>query len=147
LEVPYDRKVRPAGTITVYHGPGTGDSPAVWVFKLIDEDGRREPQRRVTVYDFLRDTGGPLVYVPSDQFFAHLPVKKEGDAQGWILTWARSRSEMYQFECLIRPTRLHRANQSNLEGEIVNDIPLIVSPDRGLPRVPDLVPVVKLRKR
>jgi hypothetical protein len=117
------------------------------VLKLLDEDGRREPQRRVTVYNFLRDSSAPMTYLPGDQFFAHVAVKKEGDDRAWLLTWARSRSELYQFECLAKPARLHRNDQPNTAGDLAEDIKLTVTPDKGLPPVPDLIPVVKLRKR
>jgi hypothetical protein len=147
LEIPYDRKLRPTGSLTVSHGPASGEAAPVWVFKLIDEDGRREPQRRVTVYNFLRDSSTPLTYLAGDKFYAHVPVKKDADGRAWMLTWARDRSEMYQFECLAKPPRLHRKDQSNTEGDLAEDIKLTSFPERGIPKVPDLIPVVKLKKR
>jgi hypothetical protein len=147
LEIPFDHKLRPTGPLSVFHGPAAAEAAPTWVLKLSNEDGRREPQRRVTVYDFLRDSGAPLTYVPGDQFFAHLPVKKEGDDRAWLLTWARSRSALYQFECLERPARLHRRDQPNTAGDLVEDTKLTVDGERGFPRVPDLVPVVTLKKR
>jgi hypothetical protein len=74
-------------------------------------------------------------------------VRKEGDDRAWMLTWARDRSELYQFECLTRPARLHRQDLPNTSGDLTDDIRVTVDPERGLPKVPDLIPVVKLKKR
>jgi hypothetical protein len=147
LEIPFDRKIRPTGPITIFHGPATGEAAAAWTLKLHGDEGRREPQRRVTVYTFWRDSGTSLVYRPGDQFYAHVPVRKEGDDRAWMLTWARDRSELYQFECLTRPSRIHRQDQPNTSGDLTDDIRVTVDPERGLPKVPDLIPVVKLKKR
>lgn len=142
LTVPFDRKLRPAGALTVFHGAG-GSAPAALVFKVAEEEGRRNPQERVTVYTFLRESGSGLVYRPGDTLYANLPVRRDGDAD-WMLTWARSRSSLYQFERLVRPPRLHRRAEENTRGELLENVTVTVTPEGGLPKVPDLMPVVIL---
>ena len=147
LEVPQDRRLRPVGPVTVFHGSGAGPAAAALVFQPLNDAGRRDPQRDVVIYNFRRESGGPLVYRPGDTFYASLPAKKDRDPAGWMVTWARSRSELYQFESLTRPPRLHRPDQPNTEGELLQEVTLAPAPESGFPRVPDLMPVVKLRKR
>jgi hypothetical protein len=147
LEIPYDRKLRPQGPMTMFHGRGGSDARPELVFKLKDEEGRRDTQRRVTVYTFVREAGATLVYQPGDRFFATLPVKREGSTSERMLTWDRGRSDVYQFERIVRPPRLHLKDESSNQGESMEDIVVRISPESGLPRVPDLVPVVRLRKQ
>jgi hypothetical protein len=145
LEVPFDRKLRPVGPITVYFGSGNDEiKPAVVLTR--DDEGHRDFQKRITTYKFQRESGSLIVYRPGDHLFATLPVRKENEGGDWLLTWARNRSELYQFERLVRPPRLHRKEQENTQGELMENISLTVVPERDLPRVPDLVPVVKLKK-
>jgi hypothetical protein len=98
------------------------------------------------VYSFVSKGGSALTYQPGEFFFASLPVKKDGDAGEWRLTWARRRSALWAFEALSRPPRLHRADQENTEGELLEDVTLKILPPGGVPKVPDLVPVVDLKK-
>jgi hypothetical protein len=143
LEVPFDRKIRPAGPFTIVHGPGNTEA---FVFRSTDDEGRRDPQRRVTVFSFFKEKGGPLLYRPGDALYATLDVKKEGTSAPWRLTWARDRSEVYQFERLVRPPRLHAADRPNTEGELAEDVTVLFQPPGGIPKVPDLMPVVRLKK-
>jgi hypothetical protein len=143
LEIAFDHKLRPAGPLTVYHGAASGQPQPVLVFRAADDEGRRDAQRRVTVYTFQRESGGPLVYRPGDTLYADLPVKRSGATGDWLLTWARARSAVYQFERLVKPPRLHARGQDNTSGELLEDLTLVVFPERGVPRVPDLLPVVK----
>ena len=64
-----------------------------------------------------------------------------------MLTWARARSEGYQFERLVRPPRLHRKAQENIEGDLLGDVSTSLLPERGVPKVPDLLPIVMSKKR
>lgn len=143
LTVPFERKLRPAGPLAIYHN--SKDTPAL-IFKAQDEEGRRDPQQRVTVYTFDRASGAGITYRPGDTLFAKLPVRRDGDPADWALTWARNRSDVYQFERLVRPPRLHRKDQPNKEGELLENVIATVTPESGLPRVPDLMPVVILKK-
>jgi hypothetical protein len=146
LEVPFDRNVVPAGALTVYHAAAGAEPVPALTFRLTDDEGHRDAQVRVTRYSFSRDMGAALVYRPGDVLYAVLPVKKDGQGD-WALTWARSRSEVYQFERLVRPPRLHRKDQENTQGELLEDIQLAIQPAHGVPAVPDLMPVVILKKR
>ena len=76
--------------------------------------------------------------------WADVPVKS-GDNPDWVLTWSAARSQVYQFERLVQPPRLHRKDQPNLEGEMIERITLQVTPDGGLPRAPDLLPLVIMK--
>ncbi len=143
LAIPFDRKLRPSGPLTIFHGSGGNPATAALVFKALEDEGRRNPQERVTVYTFLRESGSSLVYRPGDTLYANLPVRRDGAAD-WLLTWARSRSSLYQFERLVRPSRLHQKAEENTRGELLKDVTVTVSPENGLPKVPDLMPVVIL---
>jgi hypothetical protein len=147
LQIPFERNLRPTGMLTVYHGapPGKEIAPAL-VFKLADENGRRDSERRVTVYTFERQLGRAFVYHPGDHLHADLCVERAGVEGDWVLTWARSRSEVYQFERLTRPPRLHQKMEENTKGELAEDVVLSIIPPTGNPQVPDLVPVVKSRR-
>jgi hypothetical protein len=59
-----------------------------------------------------------------------------------LLTWARSHSAVYQFQCLSRAPRLHKATEPNTEGKIVEGVSLEVFPKDGVPPVPVLMPIV-----
>jgi hypothetical protein len=144
LEIPLDRALRPAGSITVFHGrPGAEPAPALNL-RLAGEDGQRDPARRVTAYTFRAEPAAPVIYHPGDGLYACLPVRRDGDGREWLLTWARGRSMAFQFERLARPPRLHLKDQENTQGELLEDVTLSVTPEDGVPKVPELVPVVKL---
>ncbi len=65
-------------------------------------------------------------------------------SSGWVLTWARNRSQVYQFERLQRPPRLHPKDKANTQGEVQEGISLEFPPEAGIPKMPDLMPVVPL---
>jgi hypothetical protein len=146
LEVPFDRNAVPAGTLTIYHATAGAEPVPALTFRLTDDEGHRDPHARVTRYSFGRERGAAVAYRPGDVLYAVLPVKRDGQGD-WVLTWARSRSEVYQFERLVRPPRLHRKDQENTLGELLEDVQLAIQPAQGVPTVPDLMPVVILKKR
>jgi hypothetical protein len=145
LEVPFSRNVVPAGALTMYHAPSGAEPAPALTFRLTDDFGHRDPQAQVTHYSFDREKGAAIAYRPGEVLYAVLPVKKDGEGD-WVLTWARSRSEVYQFERLVRPPRLHRKDQENIKGELLDDVHLAIQPAHGVPTVPDLMPVVILKK-
>jgi hypothetical protein len=51
---------------------------------------------------------------------------------------------MYQFERLTRPPRLHRTKEATTSGTLEEEVRLTIIPADGVPRVPDLMPVVKM---
>jgi hypothetical protein len=139
LEVPERLKVRPApdAVLAVHHG--TGDRPALALG--LSGEGQRDVQRRVWLYTFRPVEGQRLVYRPGDRLWATLALQ-----DGWMFTWARSRSAVYQFERLRRPPRLHRATEPNTSGELEEGVRLLPDPPDGIPRVPDLLPLVRLER-
>jgi hypothetical protein len=100
----------------------------------------RDTERHQWVYTYRPKEGQPartLVYKPGDDFYARLPLKDK-----LLFTWARSHSALYQFQCLSRAPRLHKDTEANTEGKIAEGVSLEVVPNDGVPRVPDLLPVV-----
>lgn len=143
LQVPDDLAVRPVGKLAVYHRAGT--ELRTLAFRPQGE-GVRDPQRRLTTYRFVPEGGKTLVFRPGDSLWADLPLRDK-DNRDMLFTWSICRALTYQFERLQRPPRLHRKDQDNTAGEIAEGVVLRVNPSRGLPRVPDLLPVVRLEKR
>ena len=74
-----------------------------------------------------------------------MPVEG-ADKEKRLLTWSLCRSQVFQFERLVRPPRLHRKDQLATAGDLMPDISLTVAV--GLvPHLPDLIPVVKLSRK
>jgi hypothetical protein len=141
LEVPDSSRARPApaAPFSVYHQPPAGEAPAL-VLEPSGE-GERDPRGRVWRYVYRLASGQRLTFHPGDRFWASLPQRDD-----LVLTWARERSAMYRFECLRRPPRLHKAGEANTEGSLQEGVRLTIHPEDGVPRVPDLLPVVRLEK-
>lgn len=139
LELPDDLKVRlpDSAKFELYHPAGAGDKPAL-VLQNTGE-GRRDAARRVWTYTFRPEDSQTVTYKPGDELWATLAV---GD--GRVFTWALSRSLVYQFESLLRPPRLHKADEPNTRGVLAEGVRLSIVPENGVPRVPDLLPVVRL---
>ncbi len=64
-----------------------------------------------------------------------------------MFTWVRGRSLMYQFERLTRPPRLHKTKEETSTGTLEEKVRLTITPSDGLPRLPDLLPVVRLEQK
>jgi hypothetical protein len=107
----------------------------------------RDARRGVTQYLLQATKQAPIVYHPGDLLWAEMRLRDvDKRDEEWTLTWARCRSELYQFERLTRPPRLRPKDQPTSEGKIVEDVSVTVT-QGTLPLVPDLVPVVKLDRR
>jgi hypothetical protein len=143
VEIPDRLNKRPTGDLTIYIT--SGDKPsATQAFEIADS--RRDAQRGVTQYQLRPVKQQALVYKPGDVLWASIPLRDtEKRDEEWLLTWARGRSAVYEFERLARPPRLHRKDQDNTEGKIVEEAKLTIS-EGSLPTVPDLMPVVKLER-
>jgi hypothetical protein len=139
LEVPDDLKVRlpDSAKLEVYHPASAGDKPAL-VLQNTGE-GRRDAARRVWTYAFRPEDTQTIAYKPGDELWATLAV---GD--GRVFTWNRSHSRVYQQETLLRPPRLHKADDPPPKGDLAEGVRVSVVPENGIPRVPDLLPVVRL---
>jgi hypothetical protein len=142
LEIPESLKVKPAAdaNLSVYHPASRDDRKAALVFEQSGE-GRRDAQRRVWAYSFRLLEGKRIVYQPGDRFWATLPLRDDR-----MLTWTRYHSTVFQFECLRRPPWLHKASEPNTNGSLEEGVRLIITPDDGVPQVPDLMPVVRLQR-
>ncbi len=141
VEIPDDSKIRPEGKFVLHHFSGDEKRVPI-VFEATGEE-RRDARRRVTRYGFQSVGDGSFTYKPGDTVWADPPVQDAG-SPGWMLTWARNRSQVYQFERLLRPPRLHPKDKENTQGEVQEGVSLEITPEGGVPKMPDLMPVVPL---
>ncbi len=141
LEIPESLGVKPAadGRFLIYHPASSGDKPAL-VFEQ-SSDGERDAERRVWTYRFRNSEGQRLTYRPGDSLWGTLSLR---DDQSF--TWVRGRSLMYQFERLAQPPRLHPTKEAATAGTLEEKVRLTITPSDGLPRLPDLLPVVRLER-
>ena len=104
----------------------------------------RTPRARTTTYTFRATGDDSFVFHPGDVVWARLELNKEGQEGPWAFTWIRGRWRMYEFERLSRGPRLHAKDDDPTKGEYLEDIRLMpAGSSTSIPRVPDLVPVVK----
>jgi hypothetical protein len=144
LEIPDKLLLRPDGELTVFQVGSVSKKEIALPFTVADK--KREPQRGVTVYTLRPKDGATLTYRPGGDLNAELPVR-DANERGLKLTWASGRSQVYQFEHLTREPRLHARNADPVTGQTEAGVRLAVAVDQGsIPRVPDLVPVVKFEK-
>jgi hypothetical protein len=144
LEVPDAPRLRPDGDLTISQTEAASKKGLRLVFSNTDK--QREPQRGVTIYLLRPKEGATLTFHPGDDLIAQLPVR-DGENREMQLTWARGRSQVYQFEHLVREPRLHRRNEEAIKGQLESAIHLSVPPEQGsIPHVPDLVPIVRFTK-
>jgi hypothetical protein len=140
LEVPDNLKVKPgaAATFNIYHPASAGEDRPVLVLEQSGE-GEHQTKDRAWVYSFRLVEGQRITYRPGNRLWATLPLRDD-----WMFTWARDHSSLYQFETLLQPPRLHKKDQPNLEGRLEQGVRVTVFPADGVPRVPDLMPWVRL---
>jgi hypothetical protein len=141
LELPDELRGQVPSTseLVIYHEHDGKRSSMV--FKQTGEP-RRDPDRRVTAFTFELRKDNRIVYQPGDDLWVTLPLTDKMQ-----LTWkALNRSTRYQFERLLRPPRRHREDRDPKTGDLVEDVRVQVFPAEGWPRVPDLLPVVRLTR-
>jgi hypothetical protein len=141
LGIPRDLGVEPSGNLSVIHEVG-GKATTLTLEPL--GEGQYNPQTRVTTYTFRTTGEGSIVYRPGDELWAKLPLRKPGESGGWALSWIRGRSRLYQFEHLERGAWLHQEGKDPSSGKYEEGLRLVPAGDTRIPRVPDLMPVVKL---
>jgi hypothetical protein len=141
LKIPDNLKVKPGAvaTFNVYHPASAGEDRPALVLEQQSGEGTHPPKERVWQYTFRLVEGRSITYRPGDRLWATLALRDDR-----MFTWARDRSSLYQFETLLQPPRLHKKDQPNLEGSLEQGVRLTVFPADGVPRVPDLMPVVRL---
>lgn len=142
LEIPESLGRKPAADapLSIYHPASAGDKPALLLQP--SGEGERDPQRRVWTYSFRLREPQTLTYRPGDALWATLPLRDD-----WLFTWSRCHSLMYQFERLTRPPRLHQKKEAANSGTLEEEVRLTTLPADGLPRIPDLMPIVRLSAR
>lgn len=142
LEIPESLGRKPVADapLSIYHPASAGEKPAL-VLQPSGE-GERDPQRRVWTYSFRLPEAQTLTYRPGDALWATLPLRED-----WMFTWVRCHSLMYQFERLARPPRLHQTKEEATRGTLAEEVRLLIVPAEGLPRLPDLMPIVRLPAR
>ena len=138
LEIPDDAQVRPDGSFTIYNRKNQSETTP-YVFERTGDE-RRDLAKGVTYFTF-RAAQQIIPFEPGNSFWADLPVKYQ-DAPNWRLTWSRSRSQVYQFQRLQSPPRLHVGGQSTLDGKLEERMTLTILPENGVPNLPSLVPQV-----
>jgi GTPase SAR1 family protein len=140
LELPQTSGISPRAEATLdLHLPASGKEPAAR-FRRSGEP-RKDDTRRVVLYTFRKETAGNLRYRPGERLWARLPLS--GGKQQ--LAWGESRSGLYQFERIVLPPRLQDDTAATLtEGRRLDEVRLRVQPADGVPRVPDLLPVIRL---
>jgi hypothetical protein len=139
LGIPRDLGVEPSGNLSVTHEAG-GKATTL---TLEPGEGQYNSQTRVTTYTFRATGEENIVYRPGDGLWAKLPLRK-GATGGWAFSWIRGRSELYQFEHLERGAWLHQEGKDPSSGKYDENLRLAPTGDTHIPRVPDLMPVVKL---
>jgi len=145
LTIPDALKARPVGNLVLYDR--TGDNPPV-TYKFVPAgEPQHDPLHGLTRYAYAPDSPVTITYKPGDGLWAELALTKDSEGRERSLLWSGSRSLIYQFDRLHRAPRLLRKGQKETEGLVADSVILTVSPEGGVPKVPDLVPVVILKKR
>jgi hypothetical protein len=141
LKVPRDLGVRPQDNLSVIHKTASGENTL-----SLERVGEPEydPQTRLNTYTFRLLQRATLTYHPGEDLWAQWPLRKEGETGARTLSWVRGRSTMFQFEHLQRGAFLHSADQAPATGTYYENLRPLSGPQTQIPRVPDLLPVVKL---
>jgi hypothetical protein len=141
LGIPRDLAVEPQGNLTVTLEAG-GKQTVVTLEPA--GEGQYDRQTRVTTYTFRTTDNSVLTFRPGDGLWAKMPLRKPGEAGGWALSWIQGRSRLYEFEHLSRGAWLHQDGEKPTSGKYHEDLRLMPAGDTSIPRMPDLMPVVKL---
>jgi hypothetical protein len=124
----------------IYHAATAADGPAL---KLAPSgEAEHVASARAYRYTFILPNRQSLTYTVGDRLSASLRMREDQ-----TLLWNRSRSNLYRLECLRRPPLLHRNGEPAGEGTLQEGIRLGFDPEDGVPRVPDLLPQVRLEGR
>jgi hypothetical protein len=112
-------------------------------FRLADE-GVREPSERVTAFTFVSEGTGKLTLLPGDVIWVEVNVRDATGTVSVLSWWANGiRNSAYQFDRIELPPRIHRADQKAADGMMAAGVTIVPAPERGWPRLPDLLPGVR----
>jgi hypothetical protein len=139
LEIPFRlqaAKPLAGADFEIFHPATSPQGPAIVCVPA--GEGERDVARKVTVYKFRPRDRQRLTYRPGEQLWASLQLRDDQ-----TLTWTRGHSTAFQFERLLRPPRLRPTSEPAGEGTLAEGVELTVVPADGVPRVPDLLPVVR----
>ena len=145
LVIPDDLKenrLRPQGDLVI--SVQSADNAVTTLnFRLTDE-GVRDAGRRATAYAFAPEGTGRLTMKPGDIIWAELMVRDTA-GQAWKLSWWSNgvRTSAYQFDRFSLPPRIHRPEQKPEEGPITAGVSVVFVPERGWPRLPELLPTLR----
>ncbi len=138
LKIPRDLGVHPSGPVVVHQENSE--------FKLEQAgESSYDVQSRLTTFTFGPADAVSFTFRPGDQVWASLPLKKDGDDHKWAFNWVRGRSSLYQFEALGLGAYL-AADGQPATAKYYEDITLTENGKPPVPRLPDLLPVVNLKK-
>jgi hypothetical protein len=145
LDIPQElvKRITPGSNarFELFHSSEPDASPAI-ALPLTEEGEYKDMGETWHRCTFSLAKEDQITFRPGDAFRASLRLR--GDQ---VLTWASQRSTLYRMECLRRPPRLHRTGESSSEGTPQEGLRLSFDPEDGVPRVPDLVPHVRLEPR
>jgi hypothetical protein len=103
-----------------------------------------DARRRITTYSFTVEGPSAVSARPGDLVWADVGLRDAGGGEWQFSWWANGgRSALYQSDHLALPPRLHRPSQPIESGDLAAGVTLTPVPDRGLPRVPDLLPALR----
>jgi hypothetical protein len=142
LDIPDTLETRPGADapFEIYHQQTAADRPAMSLAPVGESE--HIAAARANRYTFALMAPQRLTFRPGDRLWASLRMREDH-----TLSWTRERSARYRLECLRRPPRLHRTGEQPTEGSLQGSIRLTLDPVDGVPRVPDLLPVVRLEAR
>jgi GTPase SAR1 family protein len=145
LVIPDDLKenrLRPQGDLVV--SVKSADNAVATLSLRLADEGVRDAGRRATAYAFAPEGTGRLTLKPGDIIWAEVMVR-DTTGQAWKLSWWSNgvRTSAYQFDRFSLPPRIHRPDQKPEDGPIVPGVSVVFVPERGWPRLPELLPTLR----
>jgi hypothetical protein len=135
-------RLRPNG-ILVISAQRADKSVSKLTLRLADE-GVREPSQRITAFTFVSEGTGKLTLRPGDVIWAEVNVRDATETVSVLSWWANGiRNSAYQFDRIELPPRIHRPDQKAEDGIMAAGVTIVPAPERGWPRLPDLLPGVR----
>lgn len=137
------RQLRPVGNLSVRHEANKKETALTFE---TSGGGERDLQAQAMKYAFKATGEQTLTYRPGDKLSAVLSLK-DADGREWVAEWLRGRSRVYQLDHLVYEPVLYRKDQGSDKGQPAAGMTLRVTLGKDIPPIPDLMPVVILKKR